>query len=251
MILYIGDVHGRFHLLNSLIEKFISTHGKPSQIIQVGDLGYGFPTDPCYVPRDKTIPFYFIDGNHDNHDKLKKYRTQNSVHHIKRGTLQTLENQRVVFCGGGTSIDRIYRIEGVSYWRDEVITAKDIEKCLLHKTADLIVTHECPKDFFEYLELPFFIEDPSCEGDRSLLNVLKEELKPSTWIFGHYHEKHENTVDNTKFYCLPDITTRVVLKYVEGKYEWVDLMDYVVETRYYSAGEFSTPSKSVYSVEEK
>ena len=69
-----GDVHGDVNNIQSIFN--YACEMKCERIFQVGDLGYGFPNDLTgkYISQEyaKTnIPFYFVKGNHDNHELLK------------------------------------------------------------------------------------------------------------------------------------------------------------------------------------
>jgi len=77
---------------------------------------------------------YFIDGNHDDHSVLSKIEEETellkNINYIPRGTIKKLHDGRTaLFIGGGDSIDKHLRTEGIDWWREELITYKDmIEK---------------------------------------------------------------------------------------------------------------------------
>lgn len=49
----------------------------------------------------------------------KTYQIDTDIYPILRGQILTLENKSFLFLDGATSIDRIYRKEQVSWFRDE------------------------------------------------------------------------------------------------------------------------------------
>ena len=130
-IIVLGDIHGNFSWLN----KFIAQEN-PDIILQCGDMGY-YPTWSLYIeivsPNTK---IYWCDGNHEDYNAINKLLQTNprgpieiqpNVFYMPRGEVLKLSNNRnVLFAGGAYSIDKHLRIEGVSWFPEEILTEKEI-----------------------------------------------------------------------------------------------------------------------------
>ena len=117
--------------------------------------------------------------------------------------------------GGAISIDRKYRVKGVSYWEDEAFVL-DEQKLKGMTGIDVLVTHNSmsflPPLSFNKMVLDF------ANDDKTLLNELLEERNSITrlWdiltkengneirlhVFGHFHWDETNFIDNTKHVLL-------------------------------------------------
>lgn len=107
MIYVTGDTHGArdfFKLLSPELSKLT----KKDYVIICGDAGVVFNSKeaPYFINLYSYLPFtvLFVDGNHENFDALNAYpeeiwcggkvhRLSNSVFHLKRGQVYTIENR--------------------------------------------------------------------------------------------------------------------------------------------------------------
>lgn len=198
-MLFIGDVHGKFPpYLECIVD-----HEKS---LQVGDFGVGFKN--YYTEETEYSPTMgdmhrFIRGNHDNKEECKKHPNW-----IPDGTMW--EN---IFCvGGGLSIDKNYRIEGVNYWSDEELSWDEWN----HILADYekikpkyVVSHDAPEgvvgEFFpRYNKMAF----PS--STRQGLQTMLDIHKPDLWVFGHWHEGRQRNIYGTEFLCLGELEYKYI-----------------------------------------
>lgn len=159
---------------------------------------------------------WFIDGNHENFDILNELKESqpnkkiidisSNIHYITRGTklfIKTDEGvKNILFCGGADSVDKFRRIPHLSWWENETITQKDIDKCLQHNEVDYIITHCCPFDIFKEYSIYLITradidQDKVNHSSEMMLNQVKDNVKYNKWFFGHYHvdiqldEKHK------------------------------------------------------------
>ena len=97
MIIFLGDLHGEFHLLPMLLKNV----PKDATIIQVGDFGL-YPDrkelwDAAWDELQLENPILFIDGNHEYHPLFKGIDAPTEIwkgaKFIPRGTIMTLENK--------------------------------------------------------------------------------------------------------------------------------------------------------------
>jgi hypothetical protein len=192
-IMVLGDVHGEFGRVSSLVNSCGNT--PPKILLQCGDFGY-FPRidverkkHKVKYPKLKEAKLYFCDGNHENHWSLKELTNNEifpNVFYMKRGSTLTLPDGRVVlFMGGAYSIDKKLRTMGYDWFPEEVISQKDVESIHGNMKVDIVISHTCPFAF-DVPESPNFgdkINDPS----RHALSLILRVCKPSLWYFGHWH----------------------------------------------------------------
>ena len=218
-IIVAGDIHGMWYYLNNMISKEL-----PNIILQVGDFGYwphyhkstkfdgtGFEWDQ-YGIENKNTKIYFCDGNHENHDALEELidknnhqnpiqiPNMNNVFYMPRGSVLRVENKNILFIGGAYSIDKINRIPFNSWWPQEQISRKDIERLdEIEKNIDIVISHTLPLQCFKYLDLSIIHEDSP-----RWLDIVFDKFKPKKWYFGHFHLYKKFKHDNCVFTCLND-----------------------------------------------
>ena len=108
------------------------------------------------------LPFtiLFIDGNHENFEPLNSYpvevwnggkvhRISYSIIHLMRGQVFMIESKSFFTFGGALSFDKGRRIEGKSWWKEEMPTPEDYKEALINLATvnydvDYIVSHDCP-----------------------------------------------------------------------------------------------------------
>src|SRR5438128_1744252 len=125
MLLFVGDVHGRFSDLRQLLERHSI---REAAIVQVGDLGVGFQQveedraelgklDSYLGGRDCTL--YAIRGNHDNPSYFEGDEDDGPsalvragpepmrhVHLLPDYSVLELEGYKLLLAGGAVSVDR-------------------------------------------------------------------------------------------------------------------------------------------------
>lgn len=210
MIFLTGDTHGKFkHRFSheNFPQKALTT--KKDIVIILGDFGgvfSGGALEQSSLDWLNSQPFTtaFIDGNHEAFPLLEKFPTRhwcggevgevrNSVFHLKRGQVYTIQGNTFFAMGGAPSIDRNSRIEGVSWWKEEIPSHVEYGKAIdklheWHWTVDYILTHTAPDRLVEkFLPLlPVY--------DQSLNKFLDTVLNAATYhkhFFGHFHQDLE------------------------------------------------------------
>ena len=216
-IMIIGDVHGEFGKLNTFISK-----KQPKIILQVGDFGY-FPrwSWELHNPNKKrnefsklptvksnTSKIYFCAGNHEDHESLmslKNNEVYNNVYYMKRGSILTLDDGRnVLFMGGAKSHDSAYRKNGIDWFKEEILSEKDVMEVDTNTKIDIVISHTAPIEFEiekTVIGNPIKNEDSS----RNHLSYILNTFKPSLWYFGHWHHYLKGTINGCKWTALNHI----------------------------------------------
>lgn len=101
--------------------------------------------------------------------------------------------------GGARSVDKEYRIEHISWWKEEMPSKEEMEYALasldtVDWEVDAVVTHCAPKLIQRKIASWY-------ENDQmtSFLDRICSDLKFKKWYFGHYHIDRQ--IDD-KFFAL-------------------------------------------------
>src|SRR5574344_881800 len=89
--------------------------------------------------------------------------------------------------GGAESVDKDRRIEGVSWWKEELPNCEEMKHGLknLEKhnwEVDYIITHTCPVSIQSQL-----IRSTMDNSLEKYLEEIYKKVKFKKWYFGHYH----------------------------------------------------------------
>lgn len=232
-VLILGDVHGDWGELNIVLARAMRLMPDIDVFIQVGDFSYAWPgAEPFkFLPTFwenapleavQKIPFYWIDGNHENHDQLDKDSgaLQAPMIYQPRGSIREfLEGKRVMFFGGASSIDKAMRIEGRSWWQQESITYGQVLKALEQPgPIDLMISHEHPSGFAYCSYKGVF-----GKGDKDALAAIRDHFRPRFWVFGHHHYFKQGEHDGTQWACAPIITSRQAILWNGTSLKLLDL----------------------------
>lgn len=154
--------------------------------------------------KNKTFTTLFIDGNHENFDRLnalplvsfggkQAHQVDEGIYHLLRGQVYTIEGKTFFTMGGASSHDRDIRTEGKNWWSQELpdeqefTTAKESLLSYDNK-VDYILTHAAPTTIQKALA-PHYAPDRLTE----FLEVLSYQTNYKKWFFGHYHQ--DKTID--------------------------------------------------------
>lgn len=206
-IIYAGDCHCSTAAITKLDQ--IASENSAEIIVQCGDLGIFWPSvygqmRDFFEARARStvdcVPFYFVDGNHDNHDALQEIRDAAGAapvvevapkcFHVARGTKISLGGVVHLFCGGARSTDRGpgqaflqgHRI----WWPQEVPSEEEFQRFAtqMQTGVEVVVTHESP------VRVPHsrYGRDTDLTA-RSLDGALRtSDPRPVRWYYGHHHK---------------------------------------------------------------
>lgn len=191
MIRIIGDVHGKVKQFLELLE--------PDKLnIQVGDLSINIGD---YLTIDNYIKKYAIQlrvvmGNHDNYQNVQFFNN-----FLLRG-LGTM-NKQIGYFSGAYSIDKHLRVENVNWFKEEELNYSEINeriKILINQNPTIMISHDCPQSICEQ---EFGFTDKTMT--RQALELIKNEITPHFWFYGHHHKSSTITVNGTQFICLSEL----------------------------------------------
>lgn len=186
-MIILGDVHGDIGICRRTCGNF-----PDEDIVQLGDFGIGF-FDEEEQKSAKGLPanFNFFCGNHDDRVAAKEYPSYLGDFGIYKD---------IFFVCGADSIDKNYRVEGLSWWRYEELNAGECNQVLnlwQKSTSTTLITHDCSQFFVEKY---FSIKDKSTT--RNLLDEMYKIRKPRLHIFGHHHRSITVEHNGTTLKCL-------------------------------------------------
>ncbi len=212
MIYVTGDLHGTNepgrHRLSTRSWPEGASLSRDDFVIVAGDFGYvwdGSRADAWWLDWLETKPWttLFVDGNHENHRLLGTlpeltwrggivHEARPHVLHLMRGCVFDLGGALVLAMGGAASHDRERRVEGASWWPEEMPAAEDYARARANLAAcgwsvDYVVTHEAPAALAG--QLAWECARAHDEGDplQCFLQEVDDRLSYRTWFFGHYH----------------------------------------------------------------
>lgn len=234
-IYFFGDTHGELD-----IDKiFMPKYSAQDFIIVCGDFGvlwsdeYGVHRQEKILAKElrlreriESLPctLLFIDGNHENFHRLnalkqvEKFESnvgeyiKDKCYHLRRGHIYNVAGHKILAMGGALSIDKVWRAENLSWWRQEAISEAELENTLSNikhckGKIELVITHTCPKSFLKPLGEQMNIEHKIHDENPLKLEQIKLALSdnnqtPKHWIFGHWHSDIHFELDSIQANCL-------------------------------------------------
>lgn len=153
--------------------------------------------------RQRPFTTLFIDGNHENHDLLdampienwnggKVHMVGDSIIHLMRGQVYTIDGKTIFTMGGAYSIDKPWRREGISWWSRELPDKDEYEEAMANLDrhgckVDYIITHTAPLGL---LRNTMYKNEPELELN-TFLEKVNQATKYKRWYFGHFHKDME------------------------------------------------------------
>ncbi len=194
----------------------------------------------------EAMPFttVFIDGNRENFDRLLAFPEEErfggkvgvlrpSVLHLKqRGHVYDFGGTKTWCFGGGISVDKILRRDGISWWAQEEPSEEEYAYGLSQLEengwkVDMVLTHAAPTSALHAVRLKSILTrdlgykpnlyDPMW----SYFDKVAKKLDVDRWFFGHHH------IDDPEQWSFKDSTAKpfdhkcypAVLSMVEYKIE--------------------------------
>lgn len=220
MIYITGDTHGNIDIKKLNTKNFPQQNNltKNDYVIICGDFGmvWNNSNENKYWQKwlhDKNFTTLFVDGNHENHVLLNQYpvetwnggkihRINDSIYHLMRGQVFTIEGKKFFTMGGASSVDKAYRKEFVSWWKEEMPNKKELDEGLLNLERynwkiDYIISHCCSSKMLQTVSYYCgFKANYNLDNLNKYFDVIEDKAKFRHWYFGHYHDDIKEIVDN-------------------------------------------------------
>lgn len=208
MIYITGDTHGetaRFTLFQQQVNP-----SPDDMLIVAGDFGCIFRhngSDESKLDELAKLPFtiLFVDGNHECFPRINAFpqeswnggqvhRVRPNILHLMRGQVFEVEGMKLFTMGGGYSLDKMFRQEGISWWPEELPNEQEYEQARVNLArhnhqVDVIISHAVPMDTMEMLK-QMGVFQHLCMEEMPLSNFLenvRSEVQYRHWYFGHIH----------------------------------------------------------------
>lgn len=253
-----GDIYPRFNTTKFPWQKFMT---KNDYVIVLGDFGIPWnnsKTDNYMLNELKKRPFttLFIDGNHENFDLLNSYpvetwnggkvhKLNDSVYHLMRGQVFTLQGKTFFTFGGASSHDisdgvldpydddfafkvkqlqkqgkYMWRVNHISWWKEELPSDEECEEGMenLRKHdfhVDYILSHTPPTSVF----LQIVSGEP--DATNKYLQTVKDMTDYKQWYFGHMHTDTSFYADNcfAMYHSIMQVNTNISIHTPHVSYE--------------------------------
>jgi len=219
IIMFLGDTHGSRGFTCDAID--IAVKLGVDRLIQVGDFGF-WPAIESGQKFLKTVgvhankahlPFYWIAGNHEDHDRLdaetkgpdptiEPFHHGKRLTHIRSGARWIWDGVTFGAIGGAFSIDRKYRTKhSYAYgWFPQEVPDPE----LIHGLGkvDVLVTHEAPTVPAPLAATGNFRSIPESTDSQLVIYHALQTTRPDYLVHGHWHCNYRNRIDQTDIWGL-------------------------------------------------
>ena len=202
MIYITGDTHADYYDTLGRISK--NNISGDDTLIVAGDFGFtwgGAEHEAALEALERLgTTIAFIDGNHENFDKLYEYpvvdfcggrahKVRENIFHLMRGEVFEIGGHSFFCFGGAYSVDKAYRQPHISWWPQEQPSKEDYDHARetlerIGYKVDYVLTHTIPDSFIHRLGIVPDMHDAELTG---YLEWLYRELDFKKWFAGHFH----------------------------------------------------------------
>lgn len=214
----------------------------------------------------------YVDGNHENHKALKSYPVVNfhgakahkisdSLFHIMRGEIMTL-NGKTFFCfGGAFSHDRALRTKNIDWWQEELPIQEEVNNALdnlakYNNQVDYIITHDVSNYTHRYLgyDSPRMGNyDSEYINICSFLENIRQTVTYQNWFAGHYHINKQIEDVQILYDDIAEVFNDGTIKFLDNNLEKIwnmnltekDVKDIIVENHLYYTGRKLVKEKDI------
>lgn len=205
MIYVTGDTHADYDIKKLSSDYFPQqrTMNKDDYVIICGDFGlvWDDSKQEHYWRKwlaDKSFTTLWVDGNHENFELLATFPRVEmfgskvreicpGIYHLERGQVYMIDGKKFFTMGGASSHDKCYRVEHISWWKEELPTMDEMNAAIDVLDAnnwdvDYVITH-CAPNSIQRLFSPEYENDSLT----SFFERVRQDLNFKRWFFGHYH----------------------------------------------------------------
>lgn len=214
MIFVTGDTHRLMDVTKIDIDNFPEQKllTRDDYLIIAGDFGGVWTgdeqdADVLDMHENRNYTTLFVGGNHENFDALYSYpveewnggkihRIREHVIHLMNGQVYTIDGQRFFIMGGATSVDKIWREEGVSWWSQEEPSEEEFKEAFdnlaaVQNNINYIITHTLPRKVRDRVFSVYSDYLNYDSGVERFLDLVMENIYYEKWYAGHIHIDRE------------------------------------------------------------
>lgn len=216
MSIYVtGDIHGELEVARLSSANFPEGKklSKEDFVVILGDFALVWDRKQSETEKywlkwlsGKPWTTLFVDGNHENFDRLLKYPVMDfhggkasqihySVFYLRRGEIFRLNGKSCFVMGGAMSTDKENRIAGKSWWPQEEPNYKEWDNAAENLAAhnnwvDYVFTHTAPQSIVKEM-----ITHSHCDIDSSRIEDpvsvaferMRNDISFRHWDYAHFH----------------------------------------------------------------
>lgn len=208
-----GDWHADLPWALSAVQTFHAAGVK--DILHLGDFGvFSDPEGEEYLGsvsgnlRVLGMRILITPGNHEDYTRINaipvyedglKWLTD-TIAVMPRGFRWEIAGRSFVSFGGAASINFPDLKEGISWWREEAITAGDIYRLADGGTAQIMLAHDAPNGISALENSHRTGNKWSVEGleyadqSRRMMDAAVDIVQPMMFFHGHYHMDYRETI---------------------------------------------------------
>jgi hypothetical protein len=208
-----GDWHGDLPWALDSVRKLSEAGVK--DILHLGDFGiFSDPEGEVYLDtvsvdlRQRNMRILVTAGNHEDYTRINAIPVSDDglqwvtdvIAVMPRGFRWEISGRTFVSLGGAASINFPDLKEGISWWREEAITAGDIYRLAAGGPADVMLAHDAPLGIAALEESHRNGKKWSLEGlaysdeSRRMMSAAVDIVRPMMFFHGHYHLDYRETV---------------------------------------------------------
>ena len=237
MEFFTGDLHGEWDIAKLKSSKD-NEFTRDDDLFISGDFGliWNFKEEKtCKFWRDwltnKKYRIFFVPGNHENYDRLfsdefpeidmfggkVRYISKN-IFMLQTGYVYTIKDKKIFAFGGAQSIDKINRINHITWWEQEIPSASEFFRGMkkleeVNFDVDIVISHATHSDMFKRIKpiIDKKVIDDNKENGYEIVGLLdkmedpllkmlqefKERLTYKLWVCGHYHNNCFSSEEKT------------------------------------------------------
>lgn len=213
MIFLTGDIHGDLDIRKLSNKNWPESKNlnKTDYLIILGDFGLIWSNPITSEEKywlewlnDRPFTTLVVDGNHENHDMLdqldftefaghKAGIIKENILHLKRGNIYNIDNKKFFVMGGAESHDKPYRVEGKSWWRNEIPSRYEFYYALdnlaiENNEVDYILTHTAPRSIIDIVFSNLQTEGMKKDPTTIFFDEIYKTIKFKKWYCGHFHD---------------------------------------------------------------
>jgi hypothetical protein len=156
---------------------------------------------------------WFIDGNHEDFSQLAELAevaelasgavpggrvpVRPNISHLPRGHRWQWHGHTWLVCGGGVSLDKAGRTEGINWWPQEEITSGQEAAMIAGGHADVMLCHDCPAGVDHDFPRPpswWAAADLARNAaHRERLQRIVAAVRPAHLVHGHLHRAYQRS----------------------------------------------------------